>query len=128
MEIEEINLSLQAIAHPSHHQYHYHHTHLSHVLFPGWDYDAHHHPHEEHPHFNELREKWERIRDAIPRAFADMDLQAAWKEKARIKQEEEDAKIKEDKKKLKDKLDKIEEANKEELEKFEVVRKKYLIY
>jgi hypothetical protein len=48
----------------------------------------------------------ERIRDAIPRAFADMDLQAAWKEKARIKKEEEDAKIKEDKKKWKDKLDK----------------------
>jgi hypothetical protein len=118
MEIEEINVSLQTIAHPSRHHDRYHHTHLSHVLFPGWDYDAHHHPREEHPHFNELREKWERIRDAIPRAFADMDLQAAWKEKARIKKEEEDAKIKEDKKKLKEKLDKIEETNKEELDKF----------
>jgi hypothetical protein len=60
----------------------------------------------------------ERIRDAIPRAFADMDLQAAWKEKARVKKEEGDAKIKEDKK-WKDKLDKIEAANKEEFEKFE---------
>ncbi|PMD14312.1 hypothetical protein NA56DRAFT_754994 [Hyaloscypha hepaticicola] len=126
MEIEEINVSLQAIAHPSHHYHHYHHTHLSHVLFPGWDYDAHHHSHEEHPHFNELREKWERIRDAIPRAFADMDLQAAWKEKARIKREEEDTKIKEDKKKSKDKLDKIEEANKEELERFEKRNEKQL--
>jgi hypothetical protein len=47
-----------------------------------------------------------------------MDLQAAWKEKARVKKEEGDAKIKEDKK-WKDKLDKIEAANKEEFEKFE---------
>ncbi len=119
MEMEEINVSLQAIAHPAYHHYHYHHTHPSHVLFPGWDYDAHHHSHEENPHFNELREKWERIRDAIPRAFADMDLQAALKEKARIKKEEEDAKIREDKKYLKDKLDEIDEANKELLQKFE---------
>jgi hypothetical protein len=56
--------------------------------------------------------------DAILPVFADMGLQAAWK-KARIKLEEEDAKIKEHKRKRKDKLDNIEEANKEELEKFE---------
>jgi len=36
------------------------------VIFPGWDYDAYHHPHEMHSHFSELREKWERTRDAIP--------------------------------------------------------------
>ena len=63
-----------------------------------------------------MRIQWEKIRDGIPRAFAEMDIQAALQDKLRIKRKEEEDKLKEDKKKLREKLDKIEKEDKEELE------------
>ncbi|KAE9364915.1 hypothetical protein N431DRAFT_94477 [Stipitochalara longipes BDJ] len=126
-QIEDPNLCLQAIADPpSHHHHHQRHHHLSHVLFPGWDWDAHHR-HEEHPHFYEMRMQWEKIRDGIPRAFAEMDIQAALQERIRKTRKKEEDKLKDDKKKLKDKLDGIEKEEKQELDDTKKENKKELM-
>ncbi len=125
-QIEDLNLCLQAIADPpSHHHHHPHHRHLSHVLFPGWDWDAHH-THAENPHFYEMRMQWEKIRDGIPRAFAEMDIQAVLEERLRAKRKEEVDKLNEDKKKLKKKLDEIQKEENQEFDEVKRENKKEL--
>ncbi|KAH7418829.1 hypothetical protein BKA64DRAFT_209658 [Cadophora sp. MPI-SDFR-AT-0126] len=117
-EINEINACLQSIAYPpSHHgHHHYHHHHLSHVLFPGWDWDAHHHSDEEHPHFHELRMKWESIRGRIPLTFAQIQSRLQDKKKREDKKKADEDKVKKDKKELQDKLDAIQAENNKKLE------------
>jgi hypothetical protein len=118
MEIEEVNTSLQAIAHPDrHHHHHHHHHHLSHVFFPGWDHDVHRNV--ENPHFHLLREKWENIRNAIPRTFAEMDNQIAWRSKVEKDRKEEEEKIKKKRDDLQKKVNDAIKEDKEELKKLE---------
>ena len=56
--------------------------------------------------------QWERIRDGIPRTFADMDARLALRERIRIKRKEDEDKLKKAKKEL-------DEKRKKDLEKLE---------
>jgi len=70
--------------------------------------------------------QWEKIRDGIPRAFAEMDVQAALQERLRTKRKDEVDKLNEDKKKLKKNLDEIEKEEKEEFDQVKKENKKEL--
>lgn len=84
-EIADINVHLERVAHPTrHHSNHHHHRSL---LFP--DFDPVHHKEKTDPHFHEVREKWEMIREGMKQAIAEMGSKVEKKGEDKSEKKEE---------------------------------------